>query len=191
MKQLIDFIPLVVFFVAYKMQGIYIATGALIATTALQTIITYLLVKKVAKMQLITFAMVAIFGGMTLFFHDDNFIKWKVTIVYTLLAIGLAVSHALGRSAIKDMLTSQLSLPDAIWSKINIAWIAFFLVCAGLNIAIAFSLPLDIWVKFKLFGLLIITLLFTLITGFYIYQHVRQAEQCQQDSDKNEPDHTS
>ncbi|MDG4813784.1 septation protein IspZ, partial [Hydrogenovibrio sp. 3SP14C1] len=81
-KQLLDFIPLIIFFVLFKLYDIYIATGALIAATALQVVITYFLVKKVEKIQLITFALVAIFGGMTIFLHNDNFIKWKVTIVY-------------------------------------------------------------------------------------------------------------
>ena len=101
MKQLLDFIPLIIFFVLYKMQDIYVATGALIIATAVQVILTYLLYKKVEKMQLITFVMVALFGGMTIFLHDDNFIKWKVTIVYMVFALGLAISHAIGKSAIK------------------------------------------------------------------------------------------
>ena len=84
MKQIIDFIPLVIFFFLYKSYDIYVATGALIVATAIQVTVTYFLYKKLEKMQIITFAMVAIFGGMTLFFHDDNFIKWKVTIIYAL-----------------------------------------------------------------------------------------------------------
>lgn len=82
MKQLLDFIPLIIFFALYKLFDIYVATGALIAATAVQIVLTYFIYKKVEKMQLITFVMVALFGGMTIFLHDDNFIKWKVTIVY-------------------------------------------------------------------------------------------------------------
>ncbi|GAL18616.1 septation protein A [Vibrio maritimus] len=190
MKQLLDFIPLIIFFVLYKMQDIYVATGALIVATAVQIGVTYLLYKKVEKMQLITFAMVAVFGGMTIFFHDDNFIKWKVTIVYALFAIALAVTHAMGRGLIKGMLGKELTLPDSVWAKVNYAWVGFFSFCAGLNIYVAYSLPLDVWVNFKVFGLLIATLLFTVFTGIYIYKHMPK-EQADEDTKNENQDHTS
>ncbi|MCG9596881.1 septation protein A [Vibrio sp. Isolate25] len=172
MKQQIDFIPLIIFFVLYKMHDIYVATGALIIATAIQLVITYALYKKIEKMQLITFVMVALFGGMTIFLHDDDFIKWKVTIVYIVFAIGLAVSHVIGKSAIKGMLGKEINLPDHVWSKVTWAWVAFFSFCAGVNVYIAFKLPLDVWVNFKVFGLLAATFGFTLITGIYIYKHL-------------------
>ncbi|KAB0318865.1 septation protein A [Vibrio diabolicus] len=172
MKQILDFIPLIVFFALYKMYDIYAATGALIVATAIQLVVTYALYKKVEKMQLITFVIVTIFGSMTLFFHDDNFIKWKVTIIYVILAIGLAASHAMGKSAIKGMLGKEISLPDAIWAKINWAWVGFFSFFAGLNIYIAYELPLDVWVNFKVFGMLIATFAYMIATGFYIYKHM-------------------
>ena len=172
MKQLIDFIPLVIFFFLYKSYDIYVATGALIAATAVQVAVTYFLYKKVEKMQLITFAIVAVFGGMTLFFHDDNFIKWKVTIIYALFAIGLLVSDFLGKPVIKGMLSKEITVPDAVWKKVNLAWAGFFAVCAALNIYVAYELPLDVWVNFKVFGLLIATFAFTLLTGIYVYKHM-------------------
>lgn len=172
MKQLIDFIPLIIFFALYKMYDIYVATGALIAATAVQIIVTYALYKKVEKMQLITFVLVAVFGGMTIFLHDDNFIKWKVTIVYVVFALGLAVSHLMGRSAIKSMLGKELTLPDSVWAKVNWAWVGFFSACAVINIYVAYRLPLDVWVNFKVFGLLAATLVYTLLTGVYIYKHL-------------------
>ena len=172
MKQLLDFIPLIIFFVLYKMFDIYTATGALIAATAVQLVVTYILYKKVEKMQLVTFAMVAVFGGMTIFLHDDNFIKWKVTIVYAVFALGLIITQFIGKPVIKGMLGKEISLPDTAWSKINWAWTLFFSGCALLNIYIAFSMPLDVWVNFKVFGLLGATLLFTLLTGMYIYKQL-------------------
>jgi intracellular septation protein len=176
MKQLIDFIPLMIFFGLYKMYDIYTATGALIAASAVQIVVSYVIYKKVEKMQLITFVLVAVFGGMTIFLHDDNFIKWKVTIIYLIFAIGLAVSHAMGKSAIKGMLGKELQLPEAVWSKINWAWVAFFTVCAIVNIYVAYKLPLDTWVNFKVFGLLVATLSYTLLTGLYIYKHMPKDE---------------
>lgn len=176
MKQIIDFIPLVIFFILYKTYDIYVATGALIVATTLQIAITYYLYKKVEKMQLITFAMVAVFGGMTLFFHDDNFIKWKVTIIYALFSIGLLVSDIMGKPVIKGMLGKELTLPDTVWKRVNIAWTIFFAVCAALNLYVAYQLPLDVWVNFKVFGLLIATFTFTLITGVYIYKYMPKEE---------------
>ncbi|GMQ46905.1 septation protein A [Vibrio sp. 10N] len=190
MKQLLDFIPLIIFFVLYKMQDIYVATGALIVATAVQVAVTYWLYKTVEKMQLITFAMVAVFGGMTLFFHDDNFIKWKVTIVYALFAIALTVTHAMGRGLIKGMLGKEITLSERVWTKVNYAWVGFFSFCAGLNIYVAFALPLDVWVNFKVFGLLTATLLFTVITGIYIYKHMPKDAQDKATKNENQ-DHTS
>ncbi|ADT87363.1 septation protein A [Vibrio sp. Vb2880] len=172
MKQLLDFIPLIIFFALFKFYDIYVATGALIAATAVQVAVTYFMFKKVEKMQLITFALVAVFGGMTIFLHDDNFIKWKVTIVYVIFALGLAISHLMGKSAIKGMLGKEITLPEAVWAKVNWAWVAFFSVCAVLNIYIAYQLPLDVWVNFKVFGLLAATFTYTLLTGIYIYKHL-------------------
>ena len=176
MKQLIDFIPLIIFFALYKLQDIYVATGALIVASALQIIVTYFVYRKIEKMQVITFLMVAIFGGMTIFLHDDNFIKWKVTIVYALFAIGLAVSHAIGKSAIKGMLGKEITLPEQVWAKVTWAWVMFFTFCAALNVYVAFELPLDVWVNFKVFGLLAATFGFTLLTGLYIYKHMPKKE---------------
>ncbi|MGL6258860.1 septation protein A [Vibrio sp. WXL103] len=172
MKQLIDFIPLIIFFVLYKMSDIYTATGALIIATAIQVGLTYAIYKKVEKMQLITFVMVAIFGGMTILLQDDNFIKWKVTIVYAVMASGLAVSHLMGKSAIKAMLGKELTLPEHVWASINWAWVGFFSFCAGLNLYVAYQMPLDVWVNFKVFGLLIATFGFTIATGLYLYKHL-------------------
>lgn len=171
MKQLIDFIPLIIFFVLYKTQDIYVATAALIVASAIQILGSYLFYKKVEKMQLITFVLVAVFGSMTIFFHDDNFIKWKVTIVYIFFALALTITHLMGKSAIKSMLGKEISLPDAVWARINWAWVLFFIVCSLLNLYVAFQLPLDVWVNFKVFGLLVVTLVFTLLTGLYIYKH--------------------
>ncbi len=108
MKQLLDFIPLIIFFALYKMYDIYTATGALIVATIIQVAVTWFLYKKVEKMQIVTAILVAVFGGMTLFFQDDNFIKWKVTIVYVLFAAGLVVSQLMGKPLIKACWVKKL-----------------------------------------------------------------------------------
>lgn len=176
MKQLLDFIPLIIFFALYKMYDIFAATGGLIAATAIQIALTYYLYKKVEKMQLVTFVLVTVFGGMTIFLHDENFIKWKVTIVYALFALGLIVTNFMGKPLIKGMLGKEITLPDSMWNKINWAWVGFFTSCALINIYVAFNLPTEVWVDFKVFGLLAATFGFTLLTGVYIYKHMPKEE---------------
>ncbi|SFN54688.1 septation protein A [Xenorhabdus japonica] len=173
MKQLLDFLPLVVFFIVYKMYDIFYASGALIAATGLTLVISYLIYRKVEKSSLITFAMVAIFGTLTLAFHSDLFIKWKVTVIYSIFALILFISQwIMKKPLIQRMLGKELKLPDFVWNKLNMAWAVFFLACALANIYVAFWLPQDIWVNFKVFGLTALTLVFTVLSVVYIYRHL-------------------
>lgn len=172
MKQLLDFLPLVIFFAVYKMFDIYVASGALIAATALQLIVIYALYKKIEKMHLITFVMVTFFGTLTLIFHDDTFIKWKVTVVYSLFAIALGVSQLINKPILKSMLGKELIVPDRIWARVTWYWVCFFIACGLINIYVAFSLPQETWVNFKVFGLTALTLINTVITVIYLFKHI-------------------
>ena len=173
MKQFFDFIPLLVFFAVYKFYDIYTATAALMVVTVLQIAITWFTLRKLEKMHLITLAMVLVFGGLTLFLHDDAFIKWKGTVINLLFSAALLVSQfVLKKPLIKQMLGKEMQLPDAIWSRVNLAWAGFFGVAAATNTYIAFHLPQEVWVNFKVFGLLGMTLLFTVATVFYLYRHL-------------------
>ncbi|MGL5387850.1 MULTISPECIES: septation protein A [unclassified Serratia (in: enterobacteria)] len=177
MKQFLDFLPLIVFFAFYKLYDIYVASGALIVATALALVFTWLKYRKVEKMTLITFAMVAVFGTLTLVFHNDLFIKWKVTAIYTLFALALLISQlVLKKPLIQRMLGKELTLPDKVWNNLNIAWALFFLACGLANIYVAFWLPQDVWVNFKVFGLTVLTLVFTLLSGVYIYRHMPEEQ---------------
>ncbi|HGM6861408.1 TPA: septation protein A [Serratia rubidaea] len=177
MKQFLDFLPLVVFFAFYKLYDIYVASGALIVATALALVFTWVKYRKVEKMTLITFLMVAVFGTLTLVFHSDLFIKWKVTVIYALFAIALLVSQlVLKKPLIQRMLGKELTLPDRIWSNLNLAWALFFLACGLANIYVAFWLPQSVWVNFKVFGLTALTLVFTLLSGVYIYKHMPEEQ---------------
>lgn len=173
MKQFLDFLPLALFFVVYKMYDIFTATKVLIVASAIVLIYCWIRYRKVEKVALITFVLVAVFGGLTIKFHDVEFIKWKVTVIYGLFATALLFSQwVMKKTLIQRMLGKELTLPDAVWSKLNIAWALFFIVCGLANIYIAFWLPFDVWVNFKVFGLTILTLLFTVLSGFYIYRHM-------------------
>lgn len=173
MKQFLDFLPLIVFFTFYKLYDVFIASGALIVATALALAYSLIKYRKVEKMMLITFVMVLIFGTLTIVFHSDEFIKWKVTVIYALFSLGLLFSQfVLKKTLIKSMLGKEITLPDHVWSKLNIAWALFFLACGLINIYVAFWLSLDFWINFKVFGLTGLTLFFTVISGVYIYRHI-------------------
>ncbi|MBE8168116.1 MAG: septation protein A [Shewanella sp.] len=176
MKQLLDFLPLIIFFAVYKFADIYIASGALIAATSLQLIITYYLYRKVEKMLLVTFAMVTIFGTLTILLHDENFIKWKVTFIYMLFSAILAGSQLMNRSVIKSMLGKEMTAPDFVWKRITWYWAAFFLVCALGNIYVAFTLPLETWVNFKVFGLTALSLINTVLTVVYLFRYLPEEQ---------------
>lgn len=177
MKQLLEFIPLVIFFIVYKMVDIYAATGALMVAMTLTFLYSYFKNgKKAEKMQIITLVMILIFGTLTLVLHDDVFIKWKVTLVYTVFAIALLVTQFIFKKpAIKQMLGKELILPDNIWNNLNLAWALFFALLGVINVYVAFNMSQEIWVNFKVFGLLGVTLLFTLLSGLYLYKHLPQA----------------
>jgi intracellular septation protein len=177
MKQFLDFLPLVVFFVFYKIYDIYVASGALIAATALVLLVTWLKYRKIEKMMLITFVMVVVFGTLTLVFHNDLFIKWKVSVIYTLFAGALLFSQwFMKKPLIQQMLGKELVLPGHIWNRLNFAWAIFFLGCGIANIYVAFWLPQSVWVDFKVFGLTALTLIFTLFSGIYIYRNIPQED---------------
>ncbi|CAI2492280.1 septation protein A [Serratia liquefaciens] len=177
MKQFLDFLPLIVFFAFYKLYDIYVASGALIVATALALVFTWFKYRKIEKMTLITFLMVLVFGTLTLVFHNDLFIKWKVTIIYTLFALALLISQlVLKKPLVQRMLGKELTLPDKVWNNLNLAWAMFFLVCGLANIYVAFWLPQSVWVNFKVFGLTALTLVFTLLSGVYIYRHMPEEQ---------------
>ncbi|ELY3834978.1 septation protein A [Cronobacter turicensis] len=177
MKQLLDFLPLIVFFVFYKLHDIFWATGALIVATALAVIFSWYKYRKVEKMTLVTFVLVAVFGGLTIYFHNAEFIKWKVTIIYALFAGALLIGQwVMKKPLIQSMLGKEITLPPHAWSRLNIAWALFFIFCGLLNIYVAFWLPEAVWMNFKVFAIPGLTLVFTLLSGVYIYRHMPQED---------------
>lgn len=177
MKQLFEFVPLIVFFAAYKFYDIYVGTAALMVATAVMLLFYFIKNRKLEKMHLITFVMVIAFGSLTLILRDDAFIKWKVTVVYGLFAGGLLISHyGFKKNLIKQMLGKELALPADVWRNLNLAWSGFFIFCGALNVYVAFYQPQDVWVNFKVFGLMGLMLVFTVGTGVYLYKYLPQED---------------
>ena len=163
MHALFEYLPLVVFFIVYQVMDIYWATGSLIILAAAQII--YYLIKKepIPKRTLIFFVLIAVFGGLTIFLHDDTFIKWKVTIINLFFAIALIVSDKLfNKNIIKEFLNESFSLPENIWGNLNLAWALFFALSAFLNLYVAFNFDQDTWVNFKVFGLTGLMIIFSI-----------------------------
>lgn len=192
MKLLYDFFPLLLFFGAFKYYDIYVATGVAIAASFIQ-VFGYRLVKgKFETMHLVTFGVIAVFGGLTLLLHDDTFIKWKPTIVYWVLGSITIGSHFIGKkTAIEHLIGKQISMPNHIWVRQNLAWGFFFLMLGMLNVYVAFYYEPDldaarrqeIWVNFKVFGLMAITLVFIFIQAIFMARHIDTGKKPKDDDD--------
>ena len=169
MQFLFDLLPVIAFFVAYKLAGIYVATGVLIVGVLLQTLVSWIRHRKVSGMLLTSAVLVLIFGGLTLLIHDATFIKWKPSIVSWLFAAAFLVSqYTKGPSIIRRMLGENATLDDASWMTLNFMWVGFFVFEGALNLYVAYRFDEATWVNFKLFGLMGLTLLFALAQGVWI-----------------------
>jgi intracellular septation protein len=178
MQLLFDLLPVVFFFVAYKMAGIYVATAVLIVGVLLQTAVSWIRHRKVSPMLLTSAVLVLVFGGLTLLIHDATFIKWKPTIVNLLFAGAfLASQYMKGPTIVQRMMGEQVKLGDpALWNRLNMMWVAFFLVCAVLNLYVAYNFSESAWVNFKLFGLMGLTVVFALAQGAWLSSRMEHEE---------------
>ncbi|EKE84317.1 septation protein IspZ [Idiomarina xiamenensis] len=172
MALLLEYLPIVLFFVVYKTADIYMATATLMVATVLQLGAMKLLKHTITTRHWIVLAVVMAFGALTLVLHDDWFIKLKVSIIYLAIAMALAGALLLGKAnPLKALLGQDIQLPDFAWKRLCYAWIVFTLALAAVNLYIAYYWTQAAWVNFKVFGILGITLVFTVATGFYMYKH--------------------
>ena len=174
-KLLFDLFPIILFFIAFKFADIYTATSVAIGATIAQILWLKLRGKHVEMMQWISLGVIVVFGGLTLLLHDEAFIKWKPTILYWLFAGGLLLARLPGRNLMKTVMGAQMTLPEPVWERVNQMWILYFLVMGALNIWVAYSWSTDIWVNFKLFGTLGMTLLFVLLQGVYLSRFLKDS----------------
>lgn len=175
MKQLLEFIPLVLFFAVYKLVGIREAALTLIVATLIQLVILKLKYGQIEKQQLIMGIAVIFFGGLTAYFNKLEYLKWKVTIVYGLFAAVLLISQFVFRKNLIQLMLAKnadLNLPEQVWYKLNLGWAGFFVFCMLLNIYISEYFSDDIWVDFKSFGIIGLTFLATIFSGVYIYRYL-------------------
>lgn len=176
MKTLLNFLPLLLFFVAYKLTDIYTATMVLMAASVVEAGIVYAMDKKLSSMQKITLAAILVFGAVTLVLHDETFIKWKPTVLYAVLALVLSVMVWVRKvNFLKSFLGQQLELPDPVWQRLNVVWIVYCGFMAVLNGYVAAYFSTDAWVSFKVWGY-VFPLAFIIGQGFYIAPHIKAEE---------------
>ncbi|PSS50747.1 septation protein A [Pseudomonas sp. BBP2017] len=190
MKQFIDFIPLLLFFIVFKLEpravefaghsvevgGIFSATAMLIISSLVVYGALFIRQRKLEKGQWLTLLACLVFGGLTLAFHSETFLKWKAPVVNWLFALAFTGSHFIGdRVLIKRIMGHAISLPEGVWIRLNVAWIAFFLFCGAANLFVAFTFQ-DIWVDFKVFGSLGMTVLFLVGQGVYLSRHLHDSD---------------
>ncbi|MCS6763870.1 MAG: septation protein A [Candidatus Protistobacter heckmanni] len=177
MKFLFDLFPVILFFVAYKMADIYVATVAAIAATLVQIVWVWLRHRKVDAMLWVSLVLVGGFGGATLFLHNETFIKWKPSVFYWVLAAALLVSATVFRkNLIRAAMVQHIKLEDWIWGQLNLAWAVFFALLGVLNLWVALNFPTDVWVSFKLFGASGLTVTFVIVQAFWLGKHALHEE---------------
>ena len=178
LKFLLDFFPLLAFFISYKLADIYVAVAVLMAATVIQTVGNRLHSGKWQKLHLFGLAVALVFGGLTLALHDERFIKWKVTVFFWLIAAIFLVGAALRRSPLKALFESineqALPVPTPVWRRVDVIWGVVSLLVGMLNLHVAFSYSLNTWVNFKVWGITIIQLLLFVYTGFALHRYLPQ-----------------
>lgn len=175
MKLLLDFFPIVLFFVAYKFGGIFVATGVAIAGTCLQLAYAKLVLKRVDPMLWVSLGIVVVFGGLTIALHNPTFIKWKPTVLYWAMGASLAISNLVfGRNLMRKMMGAQIALPKEVWGRLNTGWIAFFALMGTLNLYVAYNYSEEAWVNFKLFGGMGLMIAFIVLQAMFIARHVKE-----------------
>ena len=178
MKLLLDFFPIAVFFVAFKIWGIYVATGIAIVATIAQIGWLRYSTGKIEPMQWLSLGIIVLFGGATILAHDETFIKWKPTVLYWLMAGALAGGLLLFRkNLLKSLMGAQLELPEVAWRAMNWSWIGFFTVMGVLNLWVAYHFDTDTWVNFKLFGGLGLMALFIVAQALYLGRYVKDTKE--------------
>jgi intracellular septation protein len=174
MKFLFDLFPVLLFFAAFKLADIYVATGVAIAATFVQVAWVKLRGRRVEPMLWASLGIIAVFGGATLLLQNETFIKWKPTVLYWLLGAVLAGGALFGRNLVRSMLSEQVQLPDPVWARLNWSWVGFFGFMGALNLYVAFNYSTDLWVNFKLFGGMGLMLAFVVIQALFLARHVEE-----------------
>lgn len=173
-KLLLEMGPLAAFFIANWLGGPYWATAAVMVTTLVSLAVFWFATRKLALMPLITAGFVAVFGALTFWFHDQTFIQVKVTLINAMFGAALLIGLLFGRSYVKLLLESAVSMSDEAWRTLSLRWGLFFIAMALLNEVLRHALTWDNWVTFKAFGLIGLTMVFALANAPYMARHMQE-----------------
>jgi len=177
MKQLVEFIPIILFFIAFKVYDIYVATAVVIVATICQVAYNWFRHRKVETMQWITLGLILVFGGATIYLQDEQFIKWKLSIIEWLFGFAFLGSQYIGKKPfIERMMSANLSLPEPIWKRLNLMWALFFISVGFINIYVMFNYDTDAWVDFKTFGVPGLMVIFILLQMVILYKYIPETE---------------
>lgn len=183
MKLLIDFFPVLAFFVAYKTFDIYVATSVLIVTFVAQFLFDWRRNGKINKMHLTSLVLVLVFGGITLLLRDEKFIQWKPTVVNWLFAAAFLLAPVFtGKTLVQRLMEKTVELAPRLWGQLNSMWVLFFLLSGAANLYVVYNYDEETWVNFKLFGMLGLTFVFILLQGVWLSRKATLLEEGQTES---------
>lgn len=182
MQLFYEIFPVFLFFLAFKFYGIYVATVVGIVATLLQVVFNRLWLGKWDRKQLITLGVFVFFGGMTLYFHNPIFVKWKPTIVFWIFAIAILGSHfftqkTLMQRLMENMLQDKGHIPLRVWKRLNMMWAVFFIALGSINLYVAYFFNDDVWVNFKFYGVTGALFLFSLIQALYLVRYTKPSSE--------------
>jgi intracellular septation protein len=182
MQLLLDYIPIVIFIVAYFYEDLFFATGVLMAVMPVVLLLQWLLTRKLNKIYAASTVLVLVLGSATLAFRNADFMYWKPTVLNWVIAAVFLGSQWIGaKPIVQRMLGSAAELADDQWVKLNLIWVGFFLVVGGVNLYVAYNFSEPFWVKFKLFGMLGLTVVFVIIQSLWLTHAMRKKQVAQDD----------
>lgn len=181
MQLFYEIFPVFLFFLAFKFYGIYVATIVGIVTTFLQVLFNRFSFGKWDRKQLVTLAVFLFFGGMTLYFHDPIFVKWKPTIIYWIFALVITGSQLFTQKPLiqrlmSGMLQDKVIVPDRIWKQLNIAWALFFAILGGVNLYVAYHFSNEAWVNFKFYGVTSALFVLSILQAMYLMRFMTEVK---------------
>lgn len=184
MQLLLDYIPIIVFIFAYFYKGIFFATGVLMAVMPVVLLVQWLMTKKFNRIYTASTVLVLVLGGFTLAFRNPTFLYWKPTVLNWAIAVAFLGSQWIGeKTFVERMLGGAASLQKDQWVRLNQIWVAFFLFVGGVNLYVAYNFSEAFWVKFKLFGMLGITVVFVIIQSIWLSLAAQKTEPAANDSE--------
>jgi len=220
MKLLVDFFPIILFFISYHQANFLVentfigslldpakaevitativATGVAIVASFVQVGYHWLQTRKFEKMHIFSLTLITVLGGLTIMFGNPDFVKWKPSVLNWLFAAVFFISFFIGeKTLVERAMGNQIELPEAIWNRLNIAWVVFFIISGAANLYVAFYYALemdektrmDTWVDFKLFGLMGLTLVFIILQAIYLTRHISEEDEAIEETIEAETHH--